>query len=240
MKTPNNSELVGQQINNLLVLSKAEPKIRPNGKKRPVYFCKCTLCGTVITVESQTLRSSKKLDCGCESGNRRRQTYEARVLNHLGPEHHYRAKSSYAHMIDRCYNPKEQGYERYGGRGISVCERWRNSFWDFLEDLGERPEGFVLDRIDPNLDYSPENCRWVDRKTSSYNTRRHVTNTTGRTGVYWFSRVNKWTAAIFINGVQTHLGYFETFESACKAREVAELKHFGEIKYGDRNATTCV
>lgn len=240
MTKPNNSCLIGQQINNLLVLSQAEPKIRPCGKKRPVYLCECLLCGTTLTVESQTLRGAKKLDCGCKSGNFRRQTYEARVLHPLGPKDQYRASSSYDHMIGRCYNPKEKGYERYGGRGIKVCTKWAESFWSFLEDIGERPDGFVLDRIDPNLDYSPENCRWVDRKTSSYNTRRHKTNTSGRTGVYWFARVNKWIAAIFINGVQKHLGYFETFALACKAREMAELTHFGEIKYGERDATTRV
>lgn len=75
-------------------------------------------------------------------------------------------------MIGRCHNPNSSGYSSYGGRGITVCERWRD-FANFLADMGERPEGKTLDRIDGSLGYFPENCRWATVGEQNRNTRRN-------------------------------------------------------------------
>lgn len=72
-------------------------------------------------------------------------------------------------MKQRCYNPNARGYGRYGGRGIKVCDRWLNSYKTFERDMGERPPKHSIDRIDPNGDYTPENCRWADSKTQGRN-----------------------------------------------------------------------
>lgn len=83
------------------------------------------------------------------------------------------AYNVWAMMIQRCENPRHTSYQRYGGRGIVVCDRWR-SFSSFIEDMGERPDGMTLDRVDPDAGYCKENCRWATRAQQMRNTSRTV------------------------------------------------------------------
>ena len=79
----------------------------------------------------------------------------------------------YHAMLNRCYRSADQAYKNYGGRGITVCDRWRSSFEAFLGDMGERPSGLTLDRRNNDGNYSPDNCRWASREEQRRNQREH-------------------------------------------------------------------
>lgn len=99
-------------------------------------------------------------------------------------------KSYYA-MLDRCYNKNATGYKCYGGRGIKVCERWRNSFKKFYKDMGDRPNDMQLDRIDNDGDYTPENCKWSTRTEQMRNRTNTVLSDDIVIGMYAYRDMGK-------------------------------------------------
>lgn len=130
-------------------------------------------------------------------------------------------------MIQRCTNPKFDGFHRYGGRGITVCEEWKD-FVNFFTDMGERPEGMTLDRVDVDRGYYRENCKWSNQTEQMYNKRPSRVDT--RTGVHFHKGANKWAASIQYRNKSYHLGLFEKYEDAVSSREQAELKFYGKIR----------
>jgi hypothetical protein len=128
-------------------------------------------------------------------------------------------------MIRRCTNSRHNSYIRYGGRGIEVCDRWRDSFENFYADMGKRPPDMSLDRRDNNGDYEPGNCRWATRTEQMLNTGQLSSNTSGVKGVGQYRRLGLWRAYIQVNKQHISLGYFPNIDDAIKARREAELRY---------------
>ena len=125
-------------------------------------------------------------------------------------------------IIQRCTNQNNTHYKDYGGRGITVCDRWRN-FINFYTDMGCRPEGKTIDRINNNGNYEKSNCRWATRAEQSQNQRMKKNNKTGVTGVSWNKQHQKYEIRKMIYDKRIFLGYFTNFTEATSA-----LKTFDE------------
>lgn len=124
------------------------------------------------------------------------------------------------HMMKRrCYAKNNISYKNYGDRGIKVCNRWKNSFKNFLDDMGDKPSiKHTLDRKNNDGDYSPGNCRWATKSEQSQNRNMQKNNTSGYIGVYT-TKNGKYYADIVINGSYKYLGTFEDIESAKEYRK---------------------
>ena len=171
-------DLVGKRFGRLVVAERligARPGVA-------TWRCHCD-CGGTKDVISAHLSNGTVSSCGClvrthghSSGGVRTKTYMV-----------------WDSMLRRCNNQNHRAYPDYGGRGITVCDRWRD-FNSFLEDMGEKPEGFSLDRIDNSLGYSKENCRWATSREQNRNTRgtRMVTCDGESRSVIEWSELNGW------------------------------------------------
>lgn len=215
-------KLVGEKFGRLTVQGFTKWHFTADNQRVSMWDCLCD-CGNSIEMRRSYLQATDVPSCGC---------YKREVLSALQTKHGMHGTpthNSWTKMKERCYLESYKEKDYYQARGIKVCDRWLESFENFLEDMGERPEGTSLDRIDPDRGYSPENCRWADLTIQAYNRRMNTNNTSGRTGVYQLRNGN-WQAIISFYKERIVLAYDVSFEVACKAREEAELKYYGQVK----------
>lgn len=159
-------DLTGQRFGRLVIVERVE-----NSGKKPAWLCRCD-CGATKIADGGRLKSGGVRSCGCL----RREWGSTMRRNHASHGHTvggsltttYRTWSG---MIQRTTNPRCDDWHNYGGRGITVCDRWR-TFASFLADMGERPAGLTLDRVDNDRGYEPGNCRWATKSEQQRNQRR--------------------------------------------------------------------
>ena len=154
----------GDRFGRWTALEATKVRAYPSGQKVLHQSCRCD-CGTTQFVHKYDLINGKSQHCGCLLPQRR---HEGAVRHGHSIGNGTRVYRIWCNMLTRCTNPNVPHYERYGGRGITVCERW-NSFDHFLEDMGEPPDGLTIDRLNNDGNYEPGNCAWATALSQARN-----------------------------------------------------------------------
>lgn len=159
-------DLTGQKFGRLTVVKRVEDYVSPSGQKLVQWLCECE-CGNKTIVQSCILRHGKTASCGCLRNE---------VVSKINTKHgqaHTRPYKTWKNMIARCYHKNYKNYKNYGGRGIQVCEEWKNDFVSFYNWAISNgyTDNLTLDRINTDGNYEPNNCRWVSMKEQDRNRR---------------------------------------------------------------------
>lgn len=216
---PSFIDRTGEIFGQLTALHRGETK---SGKT--MWVCRCS-CGSICEYRASNLVTGNSTKCvACR---------EISLQKHGKAKRSIKSQeyNSWNSMKDRCYNKNNESYINYGARGITVCQRWLNSFENFLEDMGEKPSpSHSIERVDNTKSYSKGNCVWADKVQQAYNKRKCSRNTSGVEGVYFRKDTGKWSSYINKEGTRYNLGSFDTISEAIDARRKAEIKFYGKIK----------
>ena len=208
--------IIGEKYGRLLVISRTEN----NKYNKPTWECLCD-CGNIIIVNGNLLKNKNTQSCGCL---KLEETIKRSTKHKLCNTKLYKV---WAAMKGRCYNKNATQYNDYGGRGIIVCDDWKNDFQKFYDWSinNEYDNKLTLDRINVNGNYEPSNCRWVSMTIQARNKRISKRNKSGVAGVFFEKTRNKYQASITIS-----LGEYDTLEEAAEARKAAEIKYWGKSR----------
>lgn len=159
---------VGDIINGIKFLSLADR----SGKRQRANF-ECPFCGNTFKTFVYNVSSGHATSCGCNSHVNR--IKKITKHGHCSGGKVTTEYTSYREMLDRCYSSKNEEYVNYGGRGIYVCDRWKESYKNFLDDMGLKPDRtYSIERINNDGGYEPDNCKWATPVEQGNNTRRNV------------------------------------------------------------------
>lgn len=146
-------------------------------EQRHTWECVCE-CGALIQVSEKNLKTEHTKSCGCLKAEGNRRTHGHTSRRNPSKSGYSPTYQCWQSMLQRCYHASQDSYYLYGGRGIEVCDRWRDSFENFLADMGERPQGTTLDRFpDKDGNYEPGNCRWATDLEQANNKRNNISVT---------------------------------------------------------------
>ena len=169
---------------------------------------KCGFCGTNFKANTYDINRGDIKSCGCYHKRRASETHKTHGLSNT------RLNRIWRDIKSRTLNSKYTDYLNYGGRGITICDEWKNDFMSFytwaMENGYEENKGLSIDRIDNDGNYEPSNCRWTTRTIQSRNQRMQKNNTSGFRGVCYFKRDEKYQAQIVVNKKSIYLGSFPT------------------------------
>lgn len=215
----------GTKLGRLTIIGIGKPYIQSNGYRLSASICRCD-CGAVVTVRNSHLKTGNTASCGC---------LHKEVITthgHAAPGNQSSEYRAWTAMRNRTSNTSSRDWDRYGGRGITMCKRWE-SFENFLADMGLKPHrNYSIDRINNDGNYCPENCRWATAEVQSNNRRTvKLLTHTGKT-----MNVSEWSEAL---GIGRHVIYDRLYlgwstEDALTTPLATRRSHNGGRKHAKR------